>query len=226
LTKPDGDHAELTKWHDGSKKISHKDFEQAVFVRESLSTKIETIQVCHALLQNPKFFSLLLQIDVDLAEQMHGTACRCCGGVLHRANYPRKPRACPPEVRSEFESRWSFCCNLCRKRSTPMSVRFLGRRVYLALAVVLVPQRRSTLSAAGVQLCDTLEVPTRTISRWRQWWLQTFPGTPLWQATCARFMPPVQTIDLPTSLIARFTGIAHEAMGHLLTFLCPLSLHT
>ena len=29
---------------------------------ESLSTKNETIKVCHALLQNPKFFSLLLQI--------------------------------------------------------------------------------------------------------------------------------------------------------------------
>jgi len=39
----------------GHKKISHKNFEQTVLVGESLSTKIEAIQVCHALLQNPKF---------------------------------------------------------------------------------------------------------------------------------------------------------------------------
>ena len=122
--------------------------------------------MCHALLQNPKFFTLLVQIDADLAAQMHAAGCSC-GGVLHRANYPRKPRACPKEVRADFESRLSFCCNLCRKRSTSMSVRFLGRRVYLGLAVVLVPQRRTTLKPGAMQLADALGVPARTISRWR-----------------------------------------------------------
>ena len=156
---------------------------------ESLSTKNETIKVCHALLQNPKFFALLLQIDNDLAAQMHATQCPC-GGVLHRANYPRKPRACPKEVRADFESRLSFCCNRCRKRSTPMSVRFLGRRVYLGLAVVLAPQRRSTLNAVAVELVQALAIPARTIARWRHWWLELFPSTTLWQAACARFMPP------------------------------------
>lgn len=206
------------------KKSPTFDFEQAVFVGESLSTKNETSKVCHTLLQNPKFFSLLVQIDAELASQMHATRC-ACGGVRHRANYPRKPRACPQEVRHAFESRWSFCCNRCRKRSTSVSVRFLGRRVYLGLIVVLIPQRRSTLNAAAVQLCDTLDVPARTISRWRQWWLQHFAATTLWQEACARFMPPLQTQDLPTSLIARFTGAPHAAMVRLLVFLSPLSVH-
>jgi hypothetical protein len=206
-----------------TKKISHNDFEQAVFVGESLSTKNETTKVCHTLLQNPKFFSLLVQIDTELAAQMHATTCQC-GGALHRANYPRKPRACPQEVRYAFESRWSFCCSLCRKRSTSPSVRFLGRRVYLGLIVVLIPQRRSTLSAADIQLCDDLGVPVRTIARWRQWWLQHFATTTLWQEACARFMPPLQILDLPTSLIGRFTGAAHEAMVRLLSFLSPLSV--
>ena len=190
---------------------------------ESLSTKIETIQVCHALLQNPKFFTLLVQIDADLAAQMHAAGCSC-GGVLHRANYPRKPRACPKEVRADFESRLSFCCSLCRKRSTSMSVRFLGRRVYLGLAVVLVPQRRTTLSAVAVQVIDALAIPERTIARWRHWWLQLFCLTPLWQAACARFMPPVQTINLPASLIERFSGGAAEVAMRLLAFLRPLSV--
>jgi hypothetical protein len=192
-------------------------------VGESLSTKIETTKVCHALLQNPNFFSLLLQIDAELATQMHATPC-ACGGVLHRGNYPRKPRACPKEVRRAFESRFSFCCSRCRKRSTSKSVRFLGRRVYVALAVVLLPQRRTTLSTFAVQLCDTLEVPARTIARWRQWWLQRFATTTLWGQVCARFMPPVQTQDLPTSLIGRFMGTPPVAMVRLLGFLSPLSV--
>ena len=190
---------------------------------ESLSTKIETIEVCHALIQNPNFLRLLLQIDADLADQMHAAGCSC-GGVLHRANYPRKPRACPKEIRPDFESRLSFCCNLCRKRSTSASVRFLGRRVYLGLVVVLAPQRRTTLNAVAVQVVDALAVPARTIARWRHWWLQLFCLTPLWQAACARFMPPVQTTNLPASLIERFSGAAAEVAMRLLAFLRPLSV--
>lgn len=212
----------LVLWPD--KKISHNDFEQAVFVGESLSTKIETTKVCHTLLQSPRFFQLLLQIDAELASQMHATPC-ACGGQLHRANYPRKPRACPQEVRHAFESRWSFCCNRCRKRSTSKSVRFLGRRVYVALAVVVVPQRRTTLNASAVQLCDTLDVPARTIARWRQWWHQCFATTTLWSQVCARFMPPVHIADLPTSLIGRFMGTPPVAMVRLLSFLSPLSVY-
>lgn len=183
--------------------------------------------MCHALLHNPKFFSLLVQIDAHAAEQIHGTVCCLCGaGVLHQANYPRKPRACPEEVLWKFQLRWSFCCNLCRLRTTPMSVRFFGRRVYVALAVVLLPQRRSTLSAAAIEIGDTLNVPPRTLARWRQWWREIFPATTVWQAHSALLMPPVQSAELPAGLIARFTGATHEAMVRLLVFVSPLSVHT
>ena len=190
---------------------------------ESLSTKNETIKVCHALLQNPKFFSLLLQIDMQEAALVQSQHCSC-GAVLHRADYPRKPRGCPPELRPDFQTRFSFCCSQCRKRTTAVSVRFLGRRLYLGLIVVLMSVRRTTLSGSAVQLADALGVPARTIARWRHWWLQVFPTTPLWQAACARFMPPVQIGLLPTSLIERFTGAAAEAAMRLLVFLRPLSV--
>ena len=137
---------------------------------ESLSTKIETIKVCHALLQNPKFLSLLLQIDTELAAQMRARGCPC-GGSLHRADYPRKPRACPKEVRHAFDSRLSFCCGQCRKRYTCASVRFLGRRVYLGLVVLLASVRRAKLSASALQVVHMLAVPERTVARWRSWWL-------------------------------------------------------
>ena len=147
-----------------------------------------------------------------------------CGAVLHRADYPRKPRGCPPELRPDFQTRFSFCCSQCRKRTTAVSVRFLGRRVYLGLAVVLMSVRRTTLSAVAVQVLEALAIPERTIARWRHWWLQVFPTTPLWQAACARFMPPVQIGLLPTSLLERFTGPAAEAAMRLLAFLSPLSV--
>ena len=156
---------------------------------------------------------------------MHGTACPLCGaGVLHRANYPRKPKACPSEVLHDYQSRWSFCCHLCRRRSTPMSVRFLGRRVYVALAVVVLAVKRNKINAAITAVVETLGVPERTIARWRQWWLQSFCATALWQAQCGRFMPSVEITELPHSLMARFTGTAHEAMVRLLRFLSPLSV--
>ena len=179
--------------------------------------------MCQTLLQDPRFFKLLLQIDMDLAEQTRAQKCQC-GGVLHRADYPRKPRGCLSEARADFASRFSFCCSQCRKRTTAMSVRFLGRRVYLSLAVVLVSGRLSRPTATAARLCATLAVPVRTLRRWRAWWTQHFPATPLWQAACARFMPPVATTELPASLIARFVGCATESMRRLLTFLTPLTV--
>lgn len=179
--------------------------------------------MCHILLQDPRFFQLLLQIDVDLAAQTRAVKCQC-GGTLHKADYPRKPRGCPNEARADYESRFSFCCSQCRKRTTAMSVRFLGRRVYLSLIVVLLSSRRNGPTATRVNLCEMLAVPARTLQRWRTWWTEHFPTTPLWQAHCARFMPPVETAELPASLIARFTGSAAESMGRLLAFLTPLTI--
>ena len=105
-----------------------------------------------------------------------------------------------------------------------MSVRFLGRRVYVGLAVVVLAAKRNKVNAVITELADTLGVPERTVARWRQWWLQCFCLTALWQEMNARFMPPVQIAELPCSLMARFTGAAHEAMGRLLAFLAPLSV--
>lgn len=179
--------------------------------------------MCHALLQNPNFFRLLLQIDIELAAQSRAGGC-LCGGVLHRANFPRKPRSCLTEVRADYEWRFSFCCNQCRKRATSMSVRFLGRRVYLGLAVVLMSAGRTEATSDVAELSKILAVPMRTIQRWRSWWAEQFPLTPLWQAACARFMPSVDLSQLPASLIARFTGAAAESLMRLLVFLSPLTV--
>ena len=180
--------------------------------------------MCHALLQDSRFFRLLLHIDIELAAQARSDGCQC-GGVLHRANYPRKPRCCLGlnEVRADYEWRFSFCCNRCRKRTTSVSVRFLGRRVYLGLAVVLMSAGRTEATSAVAKLSQIMEVPVRTLARWRSWWVEQFPLTPLWQAACARFMPPLALSQLPASLIERFVGTAEESLMRLLIFLTPLT---
>jgi hypothetical protein len=179
--------------------------------------------VCHALLQDPNFFRILLRIDEELAGDAQAGGCEC-GGVLHRANYPRKPRACLNEVRSDFQSRFSFCCADCRKRKTSTSVRFLGRRVYLALAVVLCSARHAGQNTAATRISTELAVPVRTLQRWRQWWSERFPLTPLWQASSARFMPPVAGDRFPAGLLERFAGDAAEKLSRLLVFLIPLTV--
>ena len=179
--------------------------------------------MCHALLYDPKFLALLLRIDHDLAAQTRADGCPC-GGALHRADYPRKPRGCPVDVRDDHSSRLSFCCSVCRRRATSMSVRFLARRVYLALAVVLVSTRHAGPTPAAARLGLELGVARRTLARWHRWWCGQFPLTPLWRATCARFMPPVLEAQLPGELITRFAGPAHEALMRLLVWLSPVTV--
>ena len=105
-----------------------------------------------------------------------------------------------------------------------MSVRFLGRRVYLGLAVVLGSARHAGQIPAAARLSEALTVPIRTLERWRKWWREQFPLTLLWQAQCARFMPPVALLGLPGELLDRFAGKSEAPLLRLLVFLLPLSI--
>ena len=107
-----------------------------------------------------------------------------------------------------------------------MSVRFLGRRVYLALAVVLVSARLAGPTPPAARLGLTLGVARRTMERWRGWWCEQFPLTPLWRSACARFMPPVCAQQLPGGLLERFAGAAHEALMRLLVWLSPVTIRS
>lgn len=118
--------------------------------------------------------------------------------------------------------RFSFCCGRCRRRLTAVSVRFLGRRVHLALTVVLVSDRGATPAAAR-RLAQQLSVSPRTVQRWRQWWRERFPSTDLWQSMRARLMPPPDVGALPAALLARFAGVGDEPIRLLLMFLTPLT---
>ena len=99
-----------------------------------------------------------------------------------------------------------------------------------ACAARVAPRCRSDFLGGaytwGWRWCWNLAIPIRTLERWRRWWQSDFALTPLWQAQCARFMPPVTTSRLPGELLERFTGEAQEVLMRLLYFLTPLTVRS
>ncbi|MEI8243965.1 MAG: hypothetical protein WCI17_11900 [bacterium] len=181
--------------------------------------------MCQIILQSAEFFAFLLLIDIDLAAVAKAQGCHDCQGRLHQAHYPRKPRGAKCALGDEFRRRFSFCCAVCRHRTTPVSVRFLGRRVYLGVVVALASAMAAGLSGPRTgKLVAGLGVPLLTLRRWRQWWLDDFVRTPLWRGKRALFMPPVDECRLPACLLPCFSA-ADEAGRWvlLLRFLAPLS---
>jgi hypothetical protein len=119
----------------------------------------------------------------------------------------RKPRGGPADLPATYEKRTSFCCARCRKRRTPPSVRFLGRRVYLGVVVVLAcvlrqrptPWRVTRLHAVlGVSREDARSVAPLVAPRLRR--------TPFWRASQSCFARPVDAGELPRALLERFGG--------------------
>jgi len=102
------------------------------------------------LLRSVGLVKLLEKIDTEYAVTMCQAGCSRCKGKLHRTDYPRKPRG----FAEHWTKRFSFCCARegCRKRYTPSSVRFLGRRVYVGVIVVLVSALAQGVNAGRVQI--------------------------------------------------------------------------
>jgi hypothetical protein len=179
--------------------------------------------VYDAVLRDPAFFRFLLRIDQELAEQTRRAGCQHCEGPLHVSDFPRKPRGCPASVISDYSSRFSFTCGRCDQRTTAVSIRFLGRRVYAATVMMLSspPQGRSSW-----RWCGLLSIPRRTLRRWRQWWTQDFVRTRFWRAVRSRFVPSISHGDLPNSLLDRFSvgSSPRDRLTQALRFLAPLSV--
>jgi hypothetical protein len=109
------------------------------------------------------------------------------------------------EAGEAFFVRFSLCCGRegCRKRATPPSLRFLGRRVYLG-AVVLLASSAAVVSRLLRDVAVSTGVPVRTLRRWLGWWSAVFPLTATWVELRARFVPPAPPeAELPRSLLER-----------------------
>ena len=180
----------------------------------------------HELLRDASFWQFLFSIDQDLAQTARQHACPC-GGRLHCANYPRKPRGVE-QLPEHYGRRLSFCCDRegCRKRVTPPSVRFLGRKVFLGAVVVLVSAMRQGPNPRRVrELADLFGADRRTIARWQVWWRDQFQQTPFWKVARGKLRPATEDVALPLWLLTSFVrnDRSQEDWGRLLRFLSPIT---
>jgi hypothetical protein len=172
-----------------------------------------------SILRDRRVYELLEKVDRDLALKAQAGRCEHCGSPLHRGDYPRKPRGGP-----EWDKRYSFCCSRedCRKRKTPPSVRFLGRKVYVGVVVVLVSAMMQGLSEGRVKrICQVLGIDRRTLAHWREWWL-TFAQGGFWRAERGRFRRPVIE-RMPLGLVKVFGAPQNEGLMNLMIFLSPIT---
>lgn len=181
--------------------------------------------MCHKLWQDAKLYAFLLRVDEDRAAEDRAAGCEC-GGALHTADYPRKPRGGAVELGREHDRRISFCCDRdgCRRRMTPPSVRFLGRRVFLGAVVVLVSAMLNGPTPKRVAILSKLVgVSERTLRRWQVWWRAAFAKGAFWKSVAGQFAAPVPTLHLPASLLERLTADERERLVAALRLLSPIT---
>ncbi len=189
------------------------------------------------------FLQELLAIDEELLAETRrqlGDACMYCGGPLHRCDYPRKPRgllemleAAPEEeqqaaLEEAYSKRFSLCCGWsgCRRRVTPPSLRFVGRKVYVGALVFLAVARWIASGVLGLS-GKALGGPGRTVRRWSRWWRGPLCESPWWQMQRGRLVPAVDEGRLPVSLLERL--VDETAAGKLrraLLFVAPMTTTT
>ena len=182
----------------------------------------------HDLPRTARFWRFLFTIDQDLANAIRKNGCPC-GGRLHSADYLRSPRGIDGQIPDCLLIRLSFCCDRdgCRRRLTPPSVRYLGRKVYLGAIIILISAMRQGPSPRRVrELSARFGVNRQTIARWQVFWREHFPQSHFWKIDGARFKLTAEIISLPYSLLNAFLIRHHRCRGWtlLLRFLAPITV--
>ena len=181
----------------------------------------------HDLPRDASFWQFLFSVDKDLARTTKSQGC-ACGGRLHGAKYPRKPRGAG-NLPEDYNTRLSFCCDRdgCRKRTTPPSVRLPrpeglpGGHRHSGGRHAQGPSPRRVRA-----LTELFGTDRRTIARWQVFWREHFPQTPFWKAARGRFVRLVLA-DLPRALLEAFAQQAADAREQwkpLLEFLSPITI--
>lgn len=174
------------------------------------------------------FWQKLYEVDEEIAKFFHGLPCVFCLDRLNWANYPRKPRGIPPEAVKYFELRFSHCCSRCRKRRTPPSARFMGRRVYVSIFLIIIFCLNSREFYQKIISATTANsFSRRTLNRWLIWWDCTIPISPIWKKISGNLKPNIDNKFLPLFIIEQFfeaNGKTDKAILLLLKFLSPMAV--
>ena len=180
----------------------------------------------HNFLLDSKFHLLLLKIDQELASEVRQEGCSC-GGRLDGADYSRSPFGLPPALRVHYQKRISLCCAKCRKRTTPPSVRFFGRRWFPAPLLLLISMLKGGINEHRIQQLKQhfgIVISESTWKRWRAWWRHSFRQTPFWQQVKGLIILEIKTTDfMPRVLLSLFQGTLEEKLRSLLRFFTPLT---
>ena len=172
-----------------------------------------------------EFFEALTEFDRAVMERARREGCQFCGGPLHRGDFERKPRFALLGVEVEsFDTRFSLCCGRegCRCRTTPPSLRFLGRRVYVGAVVILASIVALTeLAATGTRRATG--VPARTLGRWGSWWRGCFVAMPVFVELSGLIVPAVERDRLPASLLEKMAVPFPDSLKKLLEWLAPIT---
>lgn len=183
----------------------------------------------HGYETDAKLFARLAEIDRIWAAEVRERGCADCGGPLDRADFARKPRGDLGEAADEYTRRTSFCCRRegCRRRATPQSVRFLGRKVYVGVLVVIASVFGRRMELVGRGRPRRVEgVPVRTVRRWLDWWNIGFALSAFWKEAKGLFATPVDEGELPGSLLERLGDVGATTLTRLLALIAPITTTT
>ena len=179
----------------------------------------------HKFLFDSTFHSFLITLDRELAEEVRQQGC-ACGGTLHRSNYPRSPFGLSARYRAAYEERFSFCCNDCRKRITPPSVRYFGRRWYPAPLLLLISALMISINEyrlTQVKRHFGITISESTWKRWRRWWRDTFVETAFWKQARGLISEHKKPVIIARRMLTSFQGAIDNKMFLLLKFISPIT---
>lgn len=179
------------------------------------------------LLKKKSLFSHLYTIDKNIAEQYRQKPCPICGGPLYYANYPRKPRGEPDGLPEEYFIRFSLCCGSegCRHRLMPPSCRFLGKKVYwhIVILVVVFAWQAKTVKTNIFKLAKLFDISRNTIGRWIYFYQDVFPSSRQWKKIRGMVTASIKNDELPAGLIRFFLRLKSSAEDALVSCLKFLS---
>lgn len=175
-----------------------------------------------------EFIRSLIEVDRHEAKLCQEKGCPHCGGELDVSNYPRKPRGIgAKEVL--LEGRLSFTCRRCRLRTTPPSVCFFHRKVYLSFTILVVGylRRREPEAVPLRRLSSETGVSERMIVHWLHWWEEFVFDGDFWRSVRSKFVHPLGRRGFVYYLLESFRVSSRplkEALLNLSRFISPLSI--
>lgn len=169
--------------------------------------------MCQLFLFQSSFIQKLQKYDEDTMLAAKERGCPHCAGVLDRADYRRKPR-CPLDALPEgFSVRYSLCCREdgCRRRLTPRSIRFFGRRVYWSVAILLI----------SAQLLFQSQIENRTVRRWKTFWDKGFLDSAEWRRARGAILMMDQAAGSLMGVLSASSPQSHQSLIRLLHLITP-----